>query len=108
MGADPQYSQYSMGAVIILIAIPKSHTELAEMLASLEALHISMHFRLICTLRITDMCVAIRAVCYTTDVQEFPEMSGHQLFLVPLRTLEFADKGSSAHSVHVDQLCRCS
>lgn len=46
---------------------------------------------------------AIRAVCYTDDVQEFPEMSQHQQFLVPLRTFESTEKGPLAQSVHGDK-----
>lgn len=46
------------------------------------------------------VCVLLGlCVTHTTDVQ---------YFLVPLRTLGFADKGSVAHSVHVDQLGRRS
>lgn len=37
-------------------------------------------------------------VIHTDDVQEFPEMSQHQQFLVPLRTLECTEKRPSGQA----------
>lgn len=47
-------------------------------------------------------------VTHTHDVLDFPDMSQHQQFLVPLMTLESTEKGSSAQSVHGDKLLLCS